>query len=147
MSCSSCGAQLPDRAKFCGECGAPQRSAGELATVPRLPATEPPPAVRWETCTIRYLPRGTPDEGENLRGLRVPEARVIVRIEGPEGVYVAHREKLRYHPISTVRTHNAGAEAKRRLASVLLAQGWEPVPGPANTSFRRPFVLGRVTTF
>lgn len=44
--CQSCGAELPDGANFCANCGAPQAAPQEMA-----PAQDPA-AERWETCEI-----------------------------------------------------------------------------------------------
>lgn len=137
MFCAECGARLSDGAKFCAACGTLQQTSEVRAT-----------ADQWETATIRYLPRGVLDEGEKLQGLSVSPARVIVRVAGPESSYVAHSERIRNYPVARAKTEALAGQAKSRLTTALLAQGWKPEPTATNDLvFRRPFAVGRVPTF
>lgn len=128
MFCIDCGAELPDTAKYCMECGVPQ-NGGESGN--RLGE------VRYETCEIVHeMIKDT-----NMFGFGTPVFQFWAKAVGPNGVYDVG-EKTEFKGFLHPGNPNAAAEtAHNLLVNQLTSEGWEATEsrGPAwyNWRFRR----------
>jgi hypothetical protein len=125
--CANCGRNVPEGARFCPHCAAPQAH-------PDLPQTAVPeeaPATEWAWCEIEWV--------RSFRG-SVFEARPLT----PEADASARSPMFRWREEQPPPETNAGARgAHEELVHALVAAGWEPVAdaGPwYGEQFRRPAV-------
>jgi hypothetical protein len=111
MRCGTCGATLPDDARFCDRCGTCQGTPLARAT-----AVAAPPDEQWEVCEI---------------GTKVfwSRERFVARAGGREVASVGAVDH--FLPLS------ANLAAVERLAADLVAAGWDPLPGGARWYSRR----------
>jgi len=90
MYCMGCGAQLPDEAKFCMECGKSLR--------PETPSD----SLKWETCEIEWLEKSSLMRTLLVRAMGYFWAKAI----GPNGVFDAGQTDtftFGYPPSSSLR--------------------------------------------
>jgi hypothetical protein len=106
--CSACGRQLPDDARFCLECGAPQSSHS---------ATPVGQGDHWETCRIGYSDRFLSPRFHATVTTQTGSYSVL----DPWGRTIMLRDKLPFgRDRTTVRSHSA-------LVERLVREGWEPI--------------------
>lgn len=124
--CASCSGNLPEGARFCPHCGAPQAHEGLPQTAP-----EEAPATEWAWCEIEWV--------RSFRGSEF-EARPLT----PGADASARSPKFRWREERPPPETDAGARgAHEELVHALVAAGWEPVAeaGPwYGERFRRPAV-------
>lgn len=123
MFCVNCGTQIPDAARFCGRCGAPQ---------PR----PDPRAPTWEICEIAWRRR-------THRVIFDDDCEFWAAANGADGPYsagVSPRWGLFVPPPSPA--DPATAAAHRALVEELIQEGWQPTGERGDSwwtlRFRRP---------
>lgn len=125
MVCDACGAELPEIANFCLECGVPTTRQGE-----GRPAGE-----QWETAEIGTL------EG---RGRWLLRFEIFAHVRSPEGGYGVPDPEHESMPNRRQLVDWSSPKVQRgyeRLVRPLLAEGWQPTED--RLRFRRLFVRGR----
>jgi hypothetical protein len=119
MNCPGCATELPEHARFCLQCGAPQRPG------------EPAPRVRREVCEIY---RSDEAGGWFRAGDTYWEAIAV----GPQGRYGVARSETCPR---TARGRSGGVQRADvlldQLIRKLVHEGWQPLPrGPDWFSYR-----------
>lgn len=128
MQCVACGAELPEEARFCWRCGAPQKAEMESA-------------IEWEMCETRE---------ENVKvglGLSLlPHYRFVADAIGPKGRYVAGESPIYkgFPPQSIVQRSNDRHFKKANaclncLIENLTEAGWEPLETRGDSWYKLRF--------
>lgn len=115
-TCSNCGSETPDGARFCSRCGAAQK---ESPGAPQLPFAQPRARESWDVCEIGWW-----------RGYVKSEFyAAALTVDGSE-YEVGRSPQFRWRRTEAPPSdHERARAAHAALVDRLAATGWEPVGG------------------